>query len=1019
MLSNVTRVCRCPPHNCRCGMTTIFPAKNHSDVIKDGDVDVYVDSHQITDLNDVRVPDSPKHTNGSSQTTTSVKYKQDGSRNKQRNQQTDPLKRALIPPANQTGIGKSKQTGGGGVREGVGREGGGGARVTFLETPTLHVLQPHSHKRHFSHHLLDHFSSNELLRRSEKKRPHQRQKWQELTPVSTSCEYKDSNFLSEGTPSSLIVVKQHLEPSLSMSDGEVLQTTKSHPPLKSTNWRRTPVLYGDKKANKKYYSFQYESVDGPTTRFEDKFQKTRGAGRGHHSDVTNKTRLQQSRNKYGASYLGKQGRADEVSELDSGVVMRSGRGGMQKNKLRRCKSLKDSTVVDYLHSRAVQTDLSSFVQLDLQHAASQTDTKRLEFGELFQFDKSELSDSSVTTTSFVDSSLSSTPTEEYADDKSSLTYDEEFAKELNSDLTPNSYFRFHLQARSKHIHNRLRRMREHLSSQHKSRVDVNNATITLLNDLEQVVFEAYELYDDFDCDMNKDSDKLQEMRKELQATKRNCRILEYELMRSDVISADNERVAELEEETKLCRHVAVSLHWELQAADEKLQKTENENNDLREKMLTAEVEKDIYEKEVLSLRNMVDQMSLHASSVPAEPEPPSSTHRQTIPELQRQVRFYDEERKAVLTRLVEVEKERDSILEMNDNYRRIYGEILLPLRSLESEEWRTKDLKIRIRMAEDQAGVLGRRVMQLEMENGNLLKQVEDWETTNAEQSKKATTSDVQFLEDEVEALRLALQEAEEENLVLRDQLGHMNRMAKEREKKLLLEVPKLDEKIIPKSPIPEKAPATPSEVVQPWSLPDSKSVRVNRSDSDMTLSVMNPSDLDKYSMRVMTHIRTAIDAETQTIENMQVSDVIERILGDSDIRKPQRISKELIDVLTRSKEADVTRVVEQLHNLAVATHSLLGDCDVTDVRRVVTDDKATQKTEGSLVHYHVTTEEVRRSLPPPRVEVITVEKEQPRRVLNTSQLLVLTLLSYVTATSLPFSTLLKLIFLVALFFLF
>lgn len=35
---------------------------------------------------------------------------------------------------------------------------------------------------------------------------------------------------------------------------------------------------------------------------------------------------------------------------------------------------------------------------------------------------------------------------------------------------------------------------------------------------------------------------------------------------------DNERVSDLEEEIKLCRHVAVSLHWELQSADEKCQK---------------------------------------------------------------------------------------------------------------------------------------------------------------------------------------------------------------------------------------------------------------------------------------------------------------------------------------------------------------------------------------------------------------------------------------------------------------
>jgi len=62
------------------------------------------------------------------------------------------------------------------------------ANLSMEGPQQMHVLQPHTHRRHFEHHLLDHFSSEELL--ASRSTFRRREIWKELTPVSTTCEYK-------------------------------------------------------------------------------------------------------------------------------------------------------------------------------------------------------------------------------------------------------------------------------------------------------------------------------------------------------------------------------------------------------------------------------------------------------------------------------------------------------------------------------------------------------------------------------------------------------------------------------------------------------------------------------------------------------------------------------------------------------------------------------------------------------------------------------------------------------------
>lgn len=97
-----------------------------------------------------------------------------------------------------------------------------------------------------------------------------------------------------------------------------------------------------------------------------------------------------------------------------------------------------------------------------------------------------------------------------------------------------------------------------------------------------------------------------------------------------------------------------------------------------------------------------------------------------------------------------------------EQYREQYGELAtIP----QSGAGRNTDLKLRLKLAEDQAGLLARKVIELQMENDNMIKLAAEKELIATEVIQRhPSVSDLQFLEDERESLRLALDEMEIEN---------------------------------------------------------------------------------------------------------------------------------------------------------------------------------------------------------------------------------------------------------------
>jgi len=78
--------------------------------------------------------------------------------------------------------------------------------------------------------------------------------------------------------------------------------------------------------------------------------------------------------------------------------------------------------------------------------------------------------------------------------------------------------------------------------------------------------------------------------------------------------------------------------------------------------------------------------------------------------------------------------------------------------------------------------------------------------------------------------------------------------------------------------------------------------------------------------MQAVRFAQTAIDAATQTVESCRVTDVFQSLFREDDDgpQKPASISKKLAGVLARIREDEVTSVVSQLHDLALATRDLV-----------------------------------------------------------------------------------------------
>lgn len=301
-------------------------------------------------------------------------------------------------------------------------------------------------------------------------------------------------------------------------------------------------------------------------------------------------------------------------------------------------------------------------------------------------------------------------------------------------------------------------------------------------EIEEMRTEMDEMRDSF---FEEDACQLQEMRHDLERANKNCRILQYRLRKAErkrlryaqTGEIDGELLRSIEQDLKVAKDVSVRLHHELENVEEKRTKTEEENETLRQQLIEVEITKQALQNEL----ERVKELSLKRRGS-KDSQKSEKKSQQTPPEdsddLKCQLQFVKEEATLMRKKMAKIDKEKDRIEHELQKYRSFYGDLDSPLPKGEAggpPTTREAELKLRLRLVEEEANILGRKIVELEVENRGLKAELDDLRgddysgNTNpllGEQNESLSEmrQHLQLVEDEAELLRRNLSDMEEQN---------------------------------------------------------------------------------------------------------------------------------------------------------------------------------------------------------------------------------------------------------------
>uniref|UniRef100_A0A671QYB3 SOGA family member 3b n=1 Tax=Sinocyclocheilus anshuiensis TaxID=1608454 RepID=A0A671QYB3_9TELE len=308
----------------------------------------------------------------------------------------------------------------------------------------------------------------------------------------------------------------------------------------------------------------------------------------------------------------------------------------------------------------------------------------------------------------------------------------------------------------------------------------------LRNEIEEMRMEMEEMRDTF---YEEDTCQLQDMRRDVERANKNCRILQYRLRKAErkrlryaqAGEIDEELLRSLEQDLKVAKDVSVRLHHELENVEEKRTKTDEENERLRQKLIEVEVTKQALQNE---LDKAKESQKRRGSKDAQKPERKTQTPTEEDNEdLKCQLAFIKEEATLMRKKMATVDKEKDRLEQELQKYRSFYGDLDSPHPKGEAggpPTTRESELKLRLRLVEEEANILGRKIVELEVENRGLRAELDDLrgeESSNGglsgakggmgrEQGSELSElrQQLQLVEDEAELLRRNLADVEEQN---------------------------------------------------------------------------------------------------------------------------------------------------------------------------------------------------------------------------------------------------------------
>ncbi|XP_062278556.1 protein SOGA3 [Scomber scombrus] len=314
----------------------------------------------------------------------------------------------------------------------------------------------------------------------------------------------------------------------------------------------------------------------------------------------------------------------------------------------------------------------------------------------------------------------------------------------------------------------------------------------LKTEIEEMRAEMDEMRDTF---YEEDACQLQDMRRELERANKNCRILQYRLKKAERKrlrvtesgQVDGELLRSLEQDLKVAKDVSVRLHHELESVEEKRTKTEDENEKLRQQLIEVEVTKQALQNELEKAKELSLKRKGSKDGQKAERKAPQTPTEEENDDLKCQLAFIKEEAILMRKKMAKIDKEKDRLEQELQKYRSFYGDVDSPLPKGEAggpPTTRESELKLRLRLVEEEANILGRKIVELEVENRGLKAELDDMREDSSgsggqqcrEQGEALLElrQQLQLVEDEAELLRRNLADVEEENKKVTSELNKL-----------------------------------------------------------------------------------------------------------------------------------------------------------------------------------------------------------------------------------------------------
>ncbi|XP_072219154.1 microtubule cross-linking factor 1 isoform X2 [Leuresthes tenuis] len=329
--------------------------------------------------------------------------------------------------------------------------------------------------------------------------------------------------------------------------------------------------------------------------------------------------------------------------------------------------------------------------------------------------------------------------------------------------------------------------------------DLRSENDYLKDEVDELRAEMEEVRDSY---LEEEVYQLQELRRELDRSNKNCRILQYRLRKAEQKSlrvaqtghVDGELLRSLEQDLKVAKDVSVRLHNELESVEDKRSRAEDENEMLRQKIIEVEISKQALHNEL----ERTKETALRRRGSREAFKDKKSTSQEDSADLRCQLQFSKEESGLMRKKMAKLGREKDELEQELQKYKSVYGDVDSPLPLAECSgggphTTREAELRLRLKLVEEEANILGRKIVELEVENRSLRAENEDIRSQYERdcfgrepfssmpsspyggdplESASELRRHLQFVEEEAELLRRSISEIEDHNRQLTSELN-------------------------------------------------------------------------------------------------------------------------------------------------------------------------------------------------------------------------------------------------------